>query len=83
MDKLRKMDERHTDLINKLDENQKKQLSHVKALEKEIGILTEEKEFTIDSINRHKEELEELKKALEAKKAEVGVKDDEIAELEA
>ena len=58
-------------------------MTHLDALEKEIEILKEEKEQTIESIRKHKEELEELKRALEAKRAEVGAKDDEIADIEA
>ena len=62
MDKLHKMTEKHALVKDKQKENFAIQKRNIASMDDQISILREEKNATLVSINKHKKELEELKK---------------------
>jgi len=62
MDKLHKMTEKHALVKDKQRENFVIQKRTIAGMDDQISILREEKQATLDSINKHKKELEELRR---------------------
>jgi fatty acid/phospholipid biosynthesis enzyme len=62
MDKLHKMTEKHALVKDKQRENFAIQKKNIASMDEQINILREEKQLTLNSINKHKKELEDLKK---------------------
>lgn len=62
MDKLHKMTEKHALVKDKQRENFVIQKRTIASMDDQISILREEKQATLDSINKHKRELEELRR---------------------
>jgi hypothetical protein len=51
-------------------------------MDEQIKILSAEKQLTIDQINKHKKELDDLSRLLAQKKQEIDNKDEIIAKIE-
>jgi len=52
------------------------------SMNEQIKILGEEKQITLDEINKNKRELEDLKRLLAQKQDEIDSKDEVIAQIE-
>lgn len=83
MDKLHKMTEKHALVKDKQRENFTIQKKNIASMDEQINILREEKQLTLNSINKHKKELEDLRKIRSQKIVKVTQLDIQIAELEA
>jgi chromosome segregation ATPase len=69
-------------LKQKQEENLGSQVKQVKQMDEQLDILKSEKQDAIKEIEINKEELERLKVELNAKKAMIGTKEEDIANID-
>jgi chromosome segregation ATPase len=82
LEKLQKIITKQTVLKQKQEENLGSQVKQVKQMDEQLDILKSEKQDAIKEIEINKEELERLKVELNAKKAMIGTKEEDIANID-
>lgn len=82
LEKLQKIITKQTVLKQKQEENLGSQVKQVKQMDEQLDILKSEKQDAIKEIEINKEELERLKAELNAKKAMIGTKEEDIANID-